>query len=63
MTSGSNPKRLVLTVGEAGELCRLSRNAMYSAIARGEIPSIRVGRRLLIPKAALERLLSGECDE
>ena len=50
-------ERPVLSVEETGELLGLSRNSMYSAIARGEIPSIRVGRRLLIPKAALLRLL------
>lgn len=51
-------ERPVLSVEETRELLGLSRNSMYSAIARGEIPSIRVGRRLLIPKAALSRLLS-----
>ena len=29
-----------------------------SAIARNEIPAIRVGRRLLVPRAALDRMLS-----
>ena len=48
----------VLTVEEAGQMLRLGRNSMYSAIARNEIPAIRVGRRLLVPRAALDRLLS-----
>ena len=48
----------VLTVAEAGQMLRLGRNSMYSAIARNEIPAIRVGRRLLVPRAALDRMLS-----
>ncbi len=48
----------VLTVTEAAELLRLARNTVYAAAARGEIPSVRVGRRLLIPRDALERFLS-----
>jgi excisionase family DNA binding protein len=36
------------------------RSGWYGAIRRGEIPHIRMGRRLLIPRQALERLLSGE---
>lgn len=41
-------------------LCRrwgLSENTVRAAIARGDIPSIRVGRRVLIPVASLEALL------
>ena len=48
----------VLTVAEAGRILRLGRNSMYSAIARNEIPAIRVGRRLLVPRAALDWMLS-----
>ena len=58
MTLNINAHQMVLTVEEAGKFCRLSRNSMYAAIARGELPSIRVGRRILIPRAALVRLLA-----
>jgi excisionase family DNA binding protein len=47
----------VLTVTEAATLLRISRNSAYEAARRGEIPTIRLGRRLLVPRAALERLL------
>jgi len=47
----------VMTVSEAGAALRLGRNGVYEAIRRGDIPSIRIGRRLLIPKAALVRML------
>ncbi len=50
-------ERLVYTVAEVQELLGLSRGLAYEAINRGEIPSLRIGRRILIPRAALERLL------
>ena len=49
--------RLTYTVDEASKMLGLSRNSGYEGVARGDIPSIRVGKRLLIPKAALDRLL------
>ena len=48
---------LVFTVEEARGKLRISRGLMYEAIRRGEIPSIRLGRRILIPRLALEKLL------
>ena len=50
----------VLSPKEVARLMGLSKNTTYEALARGEIPSIRVGRRILVSKAALERLLAGE---
>ena len=47
--SSRNGEPLVLTVEEAGQILRLSRNSMYEAIRRGEVPNIRIGRRILIP--------------
>ena len=35
----------------------VSKNVAYEAARRGEIPSIRLGGRILVPRAALERLL------
>lgn len=49
----------VMTVDEVAKLLRVSRNAAYEAVARKEIPSVRIGRRILVPRAALERLLEG----
>jgi hypothetical protein len=39
------------------EILGLCRNSTYAAIAKGEIPSIRLGHRLLIPVAGLRRML------
>ena len=51
--------RLTITVEEAGRLLGIGRNAAYEAARRGEIPTIRIGKRLLVPLVALERKL--EC--
>jgi excisionase family DNA binding protein len=50
-------KRLCLTVPEAAKLLGLSRNFTYELVKRGELPSIRFGKRILIPKIALEKRL------
>jgi excisionase family DNA binding protein len=51
--------RATLSVDEAAERLGISRNHCYEAVRQGTIPAIRIGRRLLIPKAALERKLAG----
>jgi excisionase family DNA binding protein len=50
-------ERVVYTVPEAGRLLGLSRNGSYEAAKRGEIPTIRIGRRLLVPKIPFHRML------
>ena len=49
--------RLVLSVEEARRLLGLSRGLMYEAVHNGQVPSVRIGRRILIPRVALERML------
>ncbi|QKW24513.1 helix-turn-helix domain-containing protein [Kitasatospora sp. NA04385] len=46
-----------MTVPEAGRLLGLERAASYNAARRKEIPTITVGRRLLVPTAKLRALL------
>ncbi len=46
-----------MTIPEAAELLGISRSAAYRAVARGEIPTIRIGRRLLVPTAKLYTML------
>ncbi len=50
-------KRLCITVPEAAKLLRISRNHGYDLVKRGELPVMRFGKRLIIPRAALERKL------
>ncbi len=49
-----------LTVEEAGELLGISRYAAYRAASSGELPVLRLGRRLLVPTARLLRMLGFE---
>ena len=46
----SGPARLTLTVEEAAVLLGISRNSAYEAVRRGEIPSVRIGGRIVIPR-------------
>jgi Helix-turn-helix domain len=49
---------ITLSVPEAGRrYFGLCRNAAYDAAARGDIPTIRIGRLLRVPVRALERML------
>jgi hypothetical protein len=49
---------LTLSVPEAGKrYFDLSRNGSYDAAARGDIPTIKIGRLLRVPVRALERML------
>ena len=58
-----NDERLILTVKETQIILGLSRSLVYQAIETGEIPSVRIGKRILIPKAALYRLLETNDNE
>jgi excisionase family DNA binding protein len=42
---------------DVGRMLGLSRPSTYSAAKRGEIPTLRIGNRILVPRAALKRLL------
>jgi excisionase family DNA binding protein len=50
--------RQTFMVEEVATLLGIGRNSAYQAIARGELPALRLGRRLLVPRAALERHLA-----
>jgi hypothetical protein len=42
---------------DAGRALRLERTATYQAARRGDIPTIRIGRKIVVPTAALRRML------
>ena len=44
---------------EAGKVLGLGRNSTYAAAQRGDLRIIRIGRRLLVPIAEIDRLLKG----
>jgi excisionase family DNA binding protein len=52
----------VMTLDEVAAVLGISRNSAYEAAKRKEIPTIRIGRRWLVPRDALNRLLSGSDD-
>lgn len=54
--------RLTVTIPEAGQLLGIGRDAAYRAAEAGQIPSLRVGRRLLVPLPALMKLVGSDID-
>ena len=50
-------ERLTYDVKTAAKLLGLSKNSAYQACLKGEIPHLKIGKRILIPKVQLERLL------
>jgi len=49
---------LTLTVEQAGEALGVGRQLAYQLVREGKIPSLRFGKRIVVPKAALERMLA-----
>jgi excisionase family DNA binding protein len=50
-------EKLALSVEETGVLLGISRDLAYDLVARGELPSVKLGRRLVVPRRALEEAL------
>jgi len=55
-------EKMALSPSEVSAQLGLSINNVYTCIHAGKIPHIRLGKRILIPRQALERLLNGESD-
>ncbi len=53
----------ILTVDEAADYLRLGRSSVYDAIKQRIIPGVRIGRRILVPKAGLHHLMDGNTRE
>ena len=49
--------RTTLTVEEVAEVLGISRWSAYEAVNKRQIPVVRVGRRWIVPRAALEKML------
>jgi excisionase family DNA binding protein len=50
--------RDAFSVEEAGEILGISRGSSYLAVKTGDLPVIRIGRRCIVSRAALERLFA-----
>lgn len=59
MTAVPTGRTPVLTVQEAADYLRISRGLAFAAVRDGTLPSVRIGRRILIPRRQLEALLDG----
>lgn len=56
----STAHRLALSVAVTAELLGISRWLVEQAVHDGSLPSVRVGRRILIPRARLLAWLEGD---
>jgi excisionase family DNA binding protein len=57
ITDEAAVRRLTLTVEEAGQVLGVSRSYAYELVRQGAIPCMRLGRRIVVPRSALEALL------
>jgi excisionase family DNA binding protein len=58
MEAATSSERLTLTVEEAAEILGIGRSLCYELVRRGEIPSLRLGGRWVIPRKAIEEMLA-----
>jgi excisionase family DNA binding protein len=63
VTSVSDSGSLVLTIKEAADALGVSDDLVYELTARGEIPCLRLGRRRVIPRRAIELLIERSMEE
>lgn len=49
--------RATFAVKEVARILGIGSNQAYAAVARGELPALRIGGRILITRATLERIL------
>ncbi len=52
-------KKSCVKVKAAAAMLGLSRNFTYDLVKQGKLPMIKFGKRMLIPRAALEKMLEG----
>ena len=56
-------ERLTLTPEEAAKQLGVSKPTMYALCNRKDFPSVRVGRKIIIPLASLEKWLEAQATE
>jgi excisionase family DNA binding protein len=57
---GQGMSRMTITVGEAAEMLGISRTSAYLCARRQEIPTVRLGRRVLVPVARFMAMLEAD---
>ncbi len=56
-------ERATYTIEEVAEILGIGRSSAYQAARSRDIPTIRIGKRLLVPRIALERMLAETSDD
>ena len=51
-------EKSVYTVPQVAKILGINRNLAYELARRGDLPALRLGKRLVCPKQAIDRLLS-----
>ena len=60
MPDTGHDERKTLTITEVAKALGIGRNQAYEAARRKEIPTITIGKRILVPRIAFEKMLNGE---
>jgi excisionase family DNA binding protein len=60
MVATLTDERRTLTVEEAARELGIGRTLAFEMARTGRLPVIRLGRRVLVPRAALDRMLAGD---
>jgi excisionase family DNA binding protein len=53
-----NQRQLTISVPEAGRRLGIGRNTAYEAARQGQLPTLRIGKRLVVPIVAFEQMLA-----
>jgi excisionase family DNA binding protein len=56
-------EKQTLTIEEAAKILGIGRNNAYLAARNGQLPTIKIGKRLLVPVIALKRKLEGASND
>ena len=55
-------ERLAYTVSEAAEQLGIGRTHAYALAKAGKLPTVTLGRRVVVPRSRLDAMLAGEVD-
>ena len=59
-TSADQAERLTLSVPVAAAMVGIGRSTLYELVRSGDVRSVRLGKRIVIPITVIEALLRGE---
>jgi excisionase family DNA binding protein len=55
-------EKLTITVEQAGEILGISRALAYEMARQGKLPTLRFGKRIVVPRKAVENMLEKAAD-